>query len=84
MHHAPVFCQHEMSVSRFTLNELITLKYQLKGVGHRLYLFSCPDVSYLLIQHTNVVLWRGSTSKPLCLINLCTNICKLSLYMNLG
>lgn len=61
MHHAPVFCQHEMSVSRFAFNELITPKYQLKAVGHRLCLFSCRDTSCLLIQRANVVLWRGST-----------------------
>lgn len=84
MHHKPVFCQHEMSVSRFTLNELITLKYQLKGAGHRLCLFSCPDVSCLLIQHTIVVVLVGSTPNLLCLTNLCSDIYKLSLCQNLG
>lgn len=73
MHHEPVLCWHEMSVRRFTLNELITLKYQLKGAGHILCLFSCPDVSCLLIQCANVVFWIGSILNPLCLINLCTD-----------
>lgn len=81
MHRAPVFCQHEMSVSRFAFNELITLKYQLKGIGHTLCLFSCRDASYSMCE---CGVAKRKHPNPLWLTRLCTDIYKFSLCLNLG